>query len=102
MPPKNQSKSITGELRDQQFNTRISKSELEFIDKLCAKRKAAGAKHCSRVDIIVLAVKFAMGELSLLDRMEMNLLEGKSLFDAANFRHDKSIRTGEAIDPKTL
>lgn len=79
----------TEKQRDKVINLRLSADELAAIDKLCQQRKAYGAKTWSRTDIICLAVKFASGELSLLDRMEANLLEGKSLFDQANYNTGK-------------
>lgn len=63
---------------------RFSETELDMIDRLCKQRKIDGSKLNSRSDVIVLAIQFSLGELSLLDRMELNLMEGKSLFDVAN------------------
>lgn len=78
--------------RSRSINLRISDVELEMIDRLCAQRKADGSKLNSRSDVIMLAIKFSLGELSLLDRMELNLMEGKSLFDIANMPVSKYTR----------
>jgi hypothetical protein len=75
--------------RDLTISLRISRDELAAIDGLCAERKKDKSKLCSRIDVIMLAIKFAAGQLTLLDRMEMNLLDNKSLFDTANFPKDK-------------
>lgn len=85
----NAGKFKTGQARDKTVNLRLSQDELDMIDKVCKHRKESGAKTYSRTDVIVLSVKYAMGELSLLDRMEMNLMEGKGLFDSANFPTEK-------------
>lgn len=71
------------------ISLRISTEELQAIDDLCKERKQDKSKLSSRTDVIVLAIKFASGQLTLLDRMEMNLLEGKSLFDSANYPKQK-------------
>lgn len=75
----------TGEQRTEQLNLRLSKSELAIIDKLCQNRKKCGASLTSRADVIMLSVKFALGEVNLVDRMEMNLLEGNNLWDSKNY-----------------
>lgn len=71
------------------INLRISQDELSTLDALCAQMKADGSKHCSRTDVIVLALKYSSGQITLLDRMELNLLDNKSMFDTAHYPKEK-------------
>lgn len=61
--PKRGRKIKSDQERNNQINLRISDRELYILDALCSKRRNAGKAWCSRTDIIVLAIKFAAGEL---------------------------------------
>lgn len=78
--------SFKGETeRSKRINLRLTPDELDYIDKLCAHLKANGAKKHSRADIIIFSVRF----VTILERMEMNLMEVNGLFDLANFNPTK-------------
>lgn len=53
----------TGEYRDKQLNLRFSQTEIDKIDALCDRRQRTHYRCVSRSDIIMLAVKFAEGQI---------------------------------------
>lgn len=53
--------------RTLQLPGRISPAEMALIDKLCDKRKALNLNRTSRIDVIMLAVRFASGENFSMD-----------------------------------
>lgn len=50
------------------FDNRISMAELQMIEELCEKRKQLGLNKTSRMDVIMLCVRFARGEMVSLDK----------------------------------
>lgn len=55
---------IYRETRTKMLSIRISQSELDLLDKICAKRRIVGNKRCSRINVIIDALRHADGDIN--------------------------------------